>query len=99
MLQKLETRRWVSLSLEISAQSSCRNANTSPQPSHFDNSESPLEDVYGPDADLDDESDRPSTVFQAKMPGAMTVEEVEDQIDLGRWRLKLGDRLVNLEVG
>ena len=38
------------------------------------------------------------TVFQAGMPGAMTIREVEDIIDLGHWRLKIGERIVLLQV-
>ena len=39
-----------------------------------------------------------ATVFRAKMPGALTLQEVQEQIDLGKWNLKFGNRLVNLEV-
>jgi len=30
-----------------------------------------------------------SSIFEAKTPGAMTLEEVASEIELGRWRLKL----------
>lgn len=39
-----------------------------------------------------------SSVFEAGTPGVMTLEDVEEDIDLGSWRLKLGDTIVALEV-
>lgn len=39
-----------------------------------------------------------SSVFEAGTPGVMTMEEVEEEIDLDSWGLKLGDRIVALEV-
>lgn len=54
--------------------------------------------VYGLEEDSEEQCKHTGTVFQAKMPGAMTVEEVEDQIDLSRWNLKIGNKLVNLKV-
>lgn len=57
---------------------------------------SSLEYVSGPDED--DTAERPATVFEARMPGAMAKEEVENEIDLGQWRLKIQGRIVHLEV-
>lgn len=57
-----------------------------------------LEYVHGPEANDQNQPQRATTVFEARMPGAMTLEEVKDQINLDRWQLKLGSRLVNLEV-
>lgn len=64
----------------------------------LNNFKSALEYVHGPEEEDQHQSQRAATVFQARMPGVMTLEEVEDQIDLDRWQLKLGNRLVNLEV-
>lgn len=63
-----------------------------------DNFLSAFEYIHEPREDDRHNSRRPTTVFEARMPGAMTTEEVEDQIDLDRWKLKLGRRLVELEV-
>lgn len=37
-------------------------------------------------------------VFQAGTPGVMSLRELEQNVDLGQWKLKLGQRLVSLEV-
>ena len=41
-----------------------------------------------------------SSIFEAKTPGAMTLEEVASEIELGRWRLQVSrlGRIVRLEV-
>ena len=39
-----------------------------------------------------------SNVFHAGTPGALSLEEVEENVDLDQWILKLGRRLVKLEV-
>ena len=41
---------------------------------------------------------RHSSVFEAETPGTMSLEDVDKQIDLGQWELKLGDMIVTLEV-
>ena len=38
------------------------------------------------------------SLFSKNMPGVMTAEEVESQIDLGQMRIKLGSKVVHLEV-
>ena len=40
----------------------------------------------------------PQSAFEAGMPGALTIDEVEDRVDLGQWRLKIRGRIVCLEV-
>lgn len=40
-----------------------------------------------------------TTAFQAVMPGAMTITEIKETMNLGHWRLEIGDRFVLLEVG
>ena len=40
----------------------------------------------------------PKTVFEAGMPGALTLEEVREKIDLDHWKVMIGDRIVELEV-
>ena len=43
-------------------------------------------------------SKQASDVFLASTPGASSLEELEESVDLGKWRLKLEQRLVTLEV-
>lgn len=39
------------------------------------------------------------SVFENRMPGVLSLEEVRRDIDLGQWRAKLrGDRIVRLKV-
>lgn len=37
-------------------------------------------------------------VFEAGTPGAMSLVEVKNSIELGQWGLAIGDEVVNLEV-
>lgn len=53
--------------------------------------------VRDPDTSTGDD-ETPKTVFEAGMPGAMSADDVERDIDLGRWTLKLGGKTVRLEV-
>ncbi len=46
----------------------------------------------------DQEQKEASDVFHAGTPGALSLDKLEEKIDLGQWRLKLGQRLVKLEV-
>lgn len=39
-----------------------------------------------------------SSAFASRMPGLMSLKEVEDTVDLGKWTLKLGNMFVHLEV-
>ena len=41
---------------------------------------------------------REASVFEANMPGILSPEEVRRDINLGKWRLKLNDIVVYLEV-
>ena len=56
-----------------------------------------LEYINGQDKEHDSKGKEASNVFDAGTPGALSLEELEDQIDLGRWRVKLKQRLVKLE--
>ena len=40
-----------------------------------------------------------TNVFQAGMPGAMTITEIQETMNLGHWKLIIGARIVLLEVG
>lgn len=39
-----------------------------------------------------------SSAFEADMPGVMRLKEVEQEIDLGEWRLQVRDMIVSLQV-
>ena len=53
--------------------------------------------INGQDQEQVSEGKEAPNVFDAGTPGALSLEELEEQIDLGRWRLKLRQRLVKLE--
>ena len=57
-----------------------------------------LEYIDWHDQKQDPEGEKTINVFTAGMPGALSLKELEREVDLGRWKLKLGQRLVNLEV-
>ena len=44
------------------------------------------------------EGEKTTNVFTAGTPGALSLNDLEREVDLGQWKLKLGQRLVNLEV-
>lgn len=111
LTQRLDSRPWVSMSLERAWAIPRTDLDTflhsdSLVRSHFHEElsigpeilKTALEYVHGPEANDQNQAQRATTVFEARMPGAMTLEEVKDQINLDRWQLKLGSRLVNLEV-
>ena len=50
------------------------------------------------DQNQDAEGKEAMDVFHAGTPGALSLEELEEQIDLGQWKLKLGQRIVKLQV-
>ena len=59
-----------------------------------------LDYMYGSDESGHFNKRRGETnVFQAGMPGAMTILEIQEKLNLGHWRLRNGDRIVLLEVG
>ena len=65
---------------------------------HFDFI-SAFEYIRGSDLDRDVECTKDiATVFQACAPGALSLEQVEQDIDLGQWKLRIGDMIVCLEV-
>ena len=48
--------------------------------------------------DTDDKLKSCDDVFASGMPGAMSVEELQTQIDLGAWLIQIEDQLVMIEV-
>ena len=57
-----------------------------------------LEYINGHNQEQDSEGKEASDVFHAGTPGALSLEELEEKVDLGQWNLKLGQRVVKLEV-
>ena len=96
MMRKLDTRRWVSMALERAIQA---HAEDTPRYIEQDHPLSDLQNLYGPKEDKLVMPDHDVTVFDAKMPGIMTLGEIRSQIDLGGWRLRLGNQIAHLEVG
>lgn len=111
-LQRLSVRRWVSMSLERAWSlpptvhpSFMQSASTFSADFQEELTMGPenfklaLEYIYGPEEEsFETQSKQCSTVFQAKMPGAMSIEEVQDRVNLDQWRVRLGKRLVHLQV-
>lgn len=54
--------------------------------------------INGQDQDQDSEGKEVTDVFHANTPGVLSLEELEEKIDLDQWKIKLGQRLVKLEV-
>ena len=54
--------------------------------------------INGPDPERNPTAKDATNVFQAGTPGTLSLEKLEETIDLGQWRLKLGQSLVKLEV-
>ncbi|KAK4695514.1 hypothetical protein P7C71_g2247, partial [Lecanoromycetidae sp. Uapishka_2] len=108
MLQRLSKRKWVSMHLErlleIPSESPMRFLQSDAAVSsdfskelNFGSDEFKyfLEYINGPDEG--GTAERSATAFEAGMPGVMTRKEVKNEIDLGRWRLKIQGRIVRLE--
>ena len=57
-----------------------------------------LEYIDWQDQEQDPEGEKTTNVFTAGTPGALSLTELQREVDLDRWKLKLGQRLVNLEV-
>ena len=110
-MQRLSARRWVSMTVERALEISpnylavifeCYQATTSNfqkelsmGPSEF---KLALEYINGQDQEQNIEGKEASNVFHAGTPGALSLKELEEKVDLGQWNLKLGQRLVKLEV-
>lgn len=109
MLQRLSTRKWVSMSFERSLGIASDSPMTFLQSGAVVSSNFSKELDMGPEGfkysleyinglDESDAAGEAKIAFEAGMPGAMTKAEVEEQIDLGLWRLKIQGRIVHLEV-
>ena len=111
MLQRLSARKWVSMGLERALElppdsltpflQSERATTSSFQkelnmgPSQF---KLALGYIVGQNQEQGSEGKDASDVFQAGTPGVLSLEELEEKFDLGQWGLKLGQRIVKMEV-
>ena len=110
MMQRLSARKWVSMGLERALELSAgsltpflqsEQATTSNFQKELDMGPSQFKlalGYIGQDQEQGSESKDASDVFQAGTPGVMSLEELEEKVDLGQWGLKLGQRLVKMEV-
>jgi hypothetical protein len=46
-----------------------------------------------------DSDDEPSSMFEVNMPGVMTCDEVQRQVNLDKTRIRLRESIVRAEVG
>ena len=54
--------------------------------------------INGPDHEQSSRGKDATDVFHAGTPGTLSLEELEETVNLAQWRLKLGPSLVRLEV-
>ena len=96
ILEHLSTRKWTSMAIEryLKSPSFQQKLDVGPVKYKF-----ALDYLTGSHESGDFDRRRgETTVFQAGMPGAMTITEIQDTMKLGHWRLMIGDRIVLLEV-
>lgn len=111
MMQRLSARKWVSMAVERALELSLNSPTTFLQSDRATASKFGEELNMGPnkfklalayvnvqDQNQDAEGKEAMDVFHAGTPGALSLEELEEQIDLGQWKLKLGQRIVKLQV-
>lgn len=97
ILEHLSTRKWTSMAIEryLKSTNFQQKLDVGPVTYKF-----ALDYLNGSHGSGDSNRGRgETTVFQAGMPGAMTVTEIQETMNLGHWRLEIGDRIVLLEVG
>lgn len=97
LLEHLSIRKWTSMAIEryLKSPSFQQKLDMGPVKYKF-----ALDYMNGSDESGDLNNRRGETnVFQAGMPGAMTLTEIQETMNLGHWRLMIRDRIVFLEVG
>ena len=97
MLEHLSTRKWTSMAIEryLKSPNFQQKLDMGPVKYKF-----ALE--YLNESRESGETNRrrgKTNAFQAGMPGAMTIAELQETMNLGHWRVEIGDRIVLLEVG
>ena len=97
LLEHLSTRKWTSMAIERYLKSPSFQQKLDMGSAKY---KFALDYMYGSEESGDFNKRRGETnVFQAGMPGAMTITEIQEKVSLGHWRLRIGDRIVLLEVG
>ena len=97
LLEHLSTRKWTSMAIERYLKSPSFQQKLDLGPVKY---EFALDYMNGSDESGDLNKGRGETnVFQAGMPGAMTITEIQETMNLGHWKLMIGDRIVFLEAG
>lgn len=111
MMQRLSVRKWLSMAMERALEISSNSLTVFLQSDRATTSTFRKELNMGPndfklalgyisgqDQEQDSKGREASDVFHAGTPGALSLEELEAKVDLGQWKIKLGQRLVKLEV-
>ncbi len=97
LLEHLSTRKWTSMAIERYLKSPSFQQKLDMGPVRY---KFALDYMNGSDESGNFNERRGETnVFQAGMPGAMTITEIQETMNLGHWRLMIEDRFVFLEVG
>ena len=97
ILEHFSTRKWTSMAIEryLKSPSFQQKLDMGPVEYKF-----ALDYINPSDESGDFNEERGETnVFQVAMPGATTITEIQETMNLGHWRLMIGDRIVLLEVG
>ena len=110
-MQRLSARKWVSMAVEHAlevppnslttflqsdlATASSFQSELNMGPKNF---KLAIEYINGPDPERNPGAKDATNVFHAGTPGTLSLEELEETVDLGQWRLKLGQSLLKLEV-
>ena len=97
LLGHLSTRKWTSMAIERYLKSPTFQQKLDMGPVKY---KFALDYMNGSDESGDLNQRRgEANVFEAGMPGVMTITEIQETMNLGHWRLMIGDRIVLLEVG
>ena len=110
-MQRLSARKWVSMTVERALEVPANSFTTFLQSDRATASDFRAEVKMGPerfklayeymnghDYEQTLRANEASDVFHAGTPGALSLEDLDETVDLGQWRLKLGLRLAKLEV-
>ena len=110
-MQRLSERKWVSMAVEQALEVPPSSLTTFLQSdlataSNFQSElnmgpnkfKLALGYINEPDPERNPRAKEATNVFHADTPGTLSLEELEETIDLGQWRLKLGQSLVKLQV-
>lgn len=111
VMQRLSARKWLSMAVEQALEVSPNSLATFLQSDQATASNFRKELDMGPNGfvfalnyingsnqEQGSRAKDATDVFHAGTPGALSLEELKETVDLGRWRLKLGQSLVRLEV-